>query len=85
MTDFDNNMRFALFINDKEDNPCRPDRTGSMEINGVEYKLSGWLKKDKNNQTYLSGTVQLKVEKASEDGTVRQPVAATDFDDDVPF
>ena len=39
MADYDNNLRGVLFVNDKGDNPNRPDMTGSCEIDGVEYKI----------------------------------------------
>ena len=34
----------TLHINDKEGVEKRPDRTGKLNIGGVIYKLSGWLK-----------------------------------------
>lgn len=65
---YDNNLTFVLFVNDKGDNPKRPDRTGTATIDGVEYKLSGWIatdqdgnsKKDKNGNPFLKGKIEAK-------------------------
>lgn len=53
---YDNTNRFVLFVNDRKEDDNDPDRTGSININGVEYFLNGWLKKDKNGRQYLSGS-----------------------------
>lgn len=42
MTEYDNEMRGALFPNNKGDNPNRPDSRGRCTINGVNYRISGW-------------------------------------------
>lgn len=34
----------TLFINDKGDNPTRPDYRGEILLDGVVYELSGWIK-----------------------------------------
>ncbi len=44
----------ALFVNDRKQSDNHPDRKGDCTINGVEMWISGWLKKDKNGNTYLS-------------------------------
>ena len=44
----------ALFVNDKAGNDKRPDRTGRAMIGGKLYRVSGWMKKDKAGNPYLS-------------------------------
>ena len=45
MTQYDNTNRGALFINDrKTPGSKQPDYKGSINIAGVEYWLSGWVK-----------------------------------------
>lgn len=56
---------FSLFVNDKGDNPKRPDLTGAAMIDGVEYKLSAWKSEAKSGTKYFSGKIQ-KVEKTIE-------------------
>ena len=51
----------AFFKNDKGDNPNRPDYRGTYtDANGVDYWASAWVKKDKNGNSYLSFTTQVK-------------------------
>ena len=43
-----------LFVNDKGENPARPDFTGEANVDGVMYRVSLWKKAAKNGKTYLS-------------------------------
>lgn len=88
---YDNSNTFVLFVNDKRDNPKRPDRTGTINVGGVEYKLSGWLatekdgtkKLDKNGNPFLKGKVELKDDSEKAPAQAKQAVAAIeDFDDE---
>ncbi len=45
---YDNTNPGALFANDKEGNEKRPDYRGKLNINGVEYRLSGWVRTPKS-------------------------------------
>ena len=49
-----------LFINDKGDNPKRPDFTGDANVDGVMYRVSLWKKMSKNNEVFLSLSFQKK-------------------------
>ena len=40
----------AIFKNDKEGNPARPDYTGNAEVDGVDYWLSAWIKEGKKGK-----------------------------------
>lgn len=44
----------ALFKNDKRGNEKAPDYSGSCKVNGTEMRMAAWIKKDRNNKTYLS-------------------------------
>jgi len=56
MADYDNTNTFALFKQDKEDNPKRPDYTGTITLEGgKELRLSAWIRESKSGLKYLSG------------------------------
>jgi len=47
---YDNTNKGAIWRNqNKNDNPNAPDFKGTIDINGVEYWLSGWSKKQGDN------------------------------------
>lgn len=59
---------FSLFVNDKGNNPNRPDYKGTGMINGKQVRVSVWKKTAKSGVEYLSGSIdeQVAVEKAPE-------------------
>ena len=55
---YDNTNRFALFKNDKRDNPNRPDYRGTVTLAvGKEMRMSAWIREAKSGIKYLSGTL----------------------------
>lgn len=60
MADFDDTNRGALFENDKQDNPNRPDYKGSLNVDGKEYWISMWEKTSKKGLAYYSLAVEPK-------------------------
>ena len=84
MTEYDKTNTFVLFLNDKQGNDKRPDRTGTLNVGGVEYFMDGWIKQGSKGP-FLSGKIKPK------DAPKAKPAAATtthpgkDFDDDLPF
>jgi hypothetical protein len=62
---YDNTNTGALFMNDKAGNDKRPDRKGTINVEGVEYQLSGWIREKKNGgEKFLS----LKIERKDSQG-----------------
>lgn len=55
---YDNTNRFALFKNDKGDNPNRPDYRGTVTLaDGKEMRMSAWVREAKSGIKYLSGSL----------------------------
>ena len=64
MKEYDNTNRGLLAKNDRKQGETQPDYTGSININGIEYWLNGWLRVGKNGrlagQKYFSLSVKAK-------------------------
>ena len=83
---YDNTNTGALFKNDDKSNERHPDYKGSLNVGGVDYWLSSWLKTSKAGAKYMSISVTPKNE-----NNTRKPVqsksapADEEFDDSLPF
>lgn len=95
---FDNTNSGMLRRNDKsgpDANPKWPDYKGVINIDGVDFWLSGWLRRDKSDRPYMSLAVQPKDAGGQKRASHAAPHAApssspgaTGFDDmadDIPF
>jgi hypothetical protein len=50
MSNYDNNNRGSIWKNeDRKSSATHPQFKGSAEVNGVEYWVSGWLRKEGAN------------------------------------
>lgn len=87
---YDNTNTGSLFKNDKGDNEKRPDYKGSVNVDGVEYWLSAWIRTAGDN-TKRAGEkfMSLKLEaKDAQHASDHQKAKANSFqpqDDDIPF
>ena len=85
---YDNNLTGVMFVNDKQGNEKRPDWKGSLEIDGVHFWVSGWVR-----QSARGELISLKLEKKEKQPTAapaapayQAPAAAPgDVGDDIPF
>jgi uncharacterized protein (DUF736 family) len=85
---YDNEMRFALFKNDKAGNDKRPDYRGTAQVAGVEYRLSAWIRTSKSDGSkFMSGTIEPPRERPAAQPTTQPAGGAIPDDaaDDVPF
>ena len=59
---------FSLFVNDKGDNPKRPDYRGDIVLpDGTKMRLSAWVRESRNGERkFLSGKVEPIEQKAQE-------------------
>lgn len=97
---FDNRNTGILFVNDRKESDKHPDRTGTINIEGVEYFADGWLKEGKGGKQFLSLRFKRKDKQPGQQPTQAQrppprkaapppPPADPDLDqaseDDIPF
>jgi hypothetical protein len=75
MTEYDNTNRGALFRNDGRKNDRQPEFTGSLNVNGVDYWLSAWVKVGKKGK-FFSMAIKPKEEQSISEraqATIRKP------------
>ena len=94
MSDFDNTNRGAVWKNEDKQSEKHPDFKGSINIEGVEYWVSGWRRKAGANpkSPALSLSVTMKESKAPQINNQMQQQqqpqhspADESWDDDMPF
>ena len=77
---YDNNLRGALFQNKERASDKHPHYRGNCEIGGLQYFVSGWKKRSKKGDVYMSLAFTLKPgQSASGSESSDQNV------DDIPF
>ena len=81
--EYDNTNRGALFRNNAKDPNDDRDRdySGSLDVEGTEYWLSGWVRTSKSGKKYLSLSVKPKQDKPPATNKSR----TDDFDDMISF
>jgi len=90
--EYDNTNSGAIFIKDKGDNQKRPASKGSINVEGVDYWISGWVR-EKNGKPYMSLKVERKEQQASPQpsrheqakANAYQPEPQDDGNDPIPF
>lgn len=101
MANYDNNNRGSIWKNEKKDKDTHPDFTGSLNVDGVEYWVSAWKRKDgaSPKAPALSFSIKPKDEQPQRQAPTTQRAQATarkpdpissgrinDMDDDsIPF
>jgi uncharacterized protein (DUF736 family) len=81
MSDYDNELRGALFKNDKKADERDPDYTGNAQVKGQEYFLDAWLKKSKAGKTFMSVRLKPKGKRQAD----VDPAPDNGDRDDIPF
>jgi hypothetical protein len=80
--EYDNTNRGSIWMNDKKDTENHPDFKGSLNVNGQEFWVSAWKRKEGANpkSPALSFSIQAKEESYSQ---VAQ--TSNEPNDSIPF
>jgi hypothetical protein len=78
MAEYNNTNTFTLNKNDKGENLRRPDYRGKLNIDGIEFTLSGWIREGANGK-FISGAVAM----VATDERLKPAVEGSE--EDVPF
>lgn len=81
---YDDTDRGVLFKNDKKARDNQPDYTGSINVGGAEFFLSGWIKRAESGRTYMSLSVQPKEQRGGKQQR-RTEAPRMEEDPDIPF
>jgi hypothetical protein len=80
--EYNNENRGALFKNERRDDEKFPHYKGSLNVEGVDFWISAWLKESKDGAKFMSLSIKAKDQKEAKQPTKRSP---KDFDEDAPF
>jgi hypothetical protein len=84
---YDNTNRWTLNRNDRKEKETHPDYKGSLNIDGVDYWLDGWIK-DGANGKFISGSLKPKdnTHRVADAGhSLRPTITPIDATDSAPF
>jgi hypothetical protein len=81
MSDYDNSLRGALFVNERKQSDNHPDYKGSLETDdGREFWVSAWIKTPRGGgNKYISLALTPKDENSSQPARTNQTKSASDF------
>lgn len=94
----DNTNRGAIWKNEKKEKETHPDFTGSLNVDGVEYWLNGWRRREDAGPKSPAMTFTVRPKDAQQGQSIsqrampkgpamRDPISTgrRDMDDEVPF
>jgi len=92
MSNYDNTNKGAMWGNREKKTDNHPDYKGSINVDGVEYWLSGWKRKPTDNPNAPAVRFSVKAkEEVHKQGMQQAQQAmqpqqqADEFDSDIPF
>jgi hypothetical protein len=83
--EFDNTNRGSIWKNDKKETEKHPDFTGSLNVNGVEFWVSGWKRKADQSDKAPALSFSIKAKDDVAKPATNTAGAIEDIDSDIPF
>jgi hypothetical protein len=89
---YDRTNRGSIWKNKKKEKDTHPDFTGSLNVDGVEYWVNAWRRKDDANPDAPALTFSVRPKEAKADHQNERPAVrkssaemGRDLDDEIPF
>lgn len=84
---FDNTNKGVLFKDDKRTNERAPEYTGTINVRGLDYKLSAWVRESKTGKKFLSLAIASPALKPKKEEKPVEPLETTMMEDvdELPF
>lgn len=89
--EYDNTNRWTLFKNENRATDKHPEYSGTLNVDGVEFWLNGWIKEGRKGK-FFSGSIKRKDNQMAnlrDELNAKSPQAPArghaPIDDDVPF
>ena len=79
--EYDNTNRGMLMKNLNKTADNHPDYSGSLNVNGVDHWLSGWIKESKKGTKFFS----LSIKPKDEQKKAKPKQVDEDMNDSIPF
>lgn len=84
MSQYDNTNRGSIWKNDKKTTENHPDFKGNLNVNGVEFWVSAWKRKEGANPN--APALSFSITPKDEQPQAPAPTQAVQIaDDDIPF
>lgn len=81
---YDNTNTGILSRNERKEQPKHPDFNGSINVEGKEYWLSGWVKEKKDGSGKFFN-LSVKAKDGSKQSAASRAENIEDMDSDLPF
>lgn len=87
MTDYDNTNRGAIWKNEDKEEDRHPDFKGSLNVNGEEFWVSAWKRKEGASAKAPALSFQIKPKEEQRPASKKPSRGGSfdDMDDDIPF
>jgi hypothetical protein len=85
MAEYDNTNRGAIWKNKKKETEKHPDFTGSLNVDGHDYWVSAWRRKDGAPDTAPALSFQVKLKDGQPRAAAPKRVGNDDMVDAIPF
>ena len=85
MAQYDNTNRGAIWKNEKKETDKHPDFTGSINVDGHDYWLSGWRRPEGASSKAPAMKFQIKRKDGKPQQAETRQSTRADMDDEIPF